>query len=143
MIYKVKLGTATDDGRYNESDQIILVEAEHCMNTDAIEKNLKHEIFSFGCNGIYELVQIHDAELGNYEQFPKYNMSERFKELFFEHYKPCAVPPALGLSEKFLTDRGYTKEDFENYISSGFIEQINTGYRMTEKTLREFIGENS
>ena len=143
ILYKIILGIITDDGNCNKSDQIILIESEHAISIEAIEKNLRHVIFSFGCNGIYEITQIHDAELGNYEQFQKYNMSERFKELFYEHYKPYAVPPVLGLTEKFLTDRGYTKEDFEKYVSSGFIEQTNTGYRMTKETLKDFLGENS
>lgn len=70
-------------------------------------------------------------------------MKEKLRQLFYENYKPCAIPPHLGLSERFILKHGFTKEDITELITDGFVEKVNNGYRMTKEALKEFMGENS
>lgn len=70
-------------------------------------------------------------------------MSENLKQLFYENYKPYNVPPILGLSEKFILKNEFSENDIEKLVLDGFIEKINTGYRMTKHTLKLWMGENS
>lgn len=69
--------------------------------------------------------------------------SKKLKQLFYDNYKPCAAIPILGLSEKFILKRGFFKEDIEKLVLEGFIEKFGNGYRMTENTLKLWMGVNS
>ena len=70
-------------------------------------------------------------------------MKEKLRQLFYENYKPCAIPPHLGLGERFILKHGFTKEDIEELVMEGFIEKVADGYRMTKDTLKEFMDDNS
>ncbi len=70
-------------------------------------------------------------------------MNSKLKKLFYNNYKPCKVLPVLGLTEYFILNNGFSKEDIENLILHGFIEKVGNGYRMTQNTLKEWMEENS
>ena len=70
-------------------------------------------------------------------------MKEKLRQLFYENYKPCAIPPVLGLSKIFIAKNGFTKEDILELIAEGFIEKDGNRYRMTKDALKDFMGENS
>lgn len=69
--------------------------------------------------------------------------SKKLKQLFYENYKPYAVIPILGLSRKFILKKGFLKDDIEKLVLDGFIEKFGNGYRMTENTLKLWMGVNS
>lgn len=75
-------------------------------------------------------------------------MKEKLKELIYDNYEPCAVPPILGLTDIFIIKKGFSKENIEQLVLEGFIEKCREkeeycGYRMTKETLKRWMGENS
>ncbi|WP_294363938.1 hypothetical protein [uncultured Clostridium sp.] len=62
-------------------------------------------------------------------------------DLFKKEFKPYATIPIVGLTEKYIIYKGYTKKDIEFLINQGKIEKNDlNSYRMTKVYLKEFMG---
>lgn len=80
-VYEVQLGKMAD-GAKNEnidydSPQIILIEADHYIEIEEIEKTFNKEIETFDCDCVYGITPLEDWELNEYECYkttPKFKL---------------------------------------------------------------------